>query len=187
MTRFPRLNAALDYAADAHQNQSRKGTSIPYLSHLMGVSSLVIEHGGDEDQAIAGLLHDVLEDCGAEHEQPIRDSFGDRVATIVVDCTDGVPDASGAKPPWRERKLTYLQHLERVSDDTVLVSACDKLHNARAIVTDLGAGEPVYERFTAGRDGTLWYYQALTDLFRRRLGDSHPLAIELTNTVSRMV
>src|SRR4051794_11465583 len=104
MNRFPRLHAALDYAADAHQNQARKGSAIPYLSHLLGVSSLVVEYGGDEDQAIAGLLHDVLEDCGAQHADPIRQQFGGRVLRIVEALTDGTPDATGQKPPWRERK-----------------------------------------------------------------------------------
>src|ERR1700742_1058831 len=104
MHSFPRLHAALDYAAEAHQAQARKGTAIPYLSHVLGVASLVIEHGGDEDQAIAGLLHDVLEDCGPEHASVIRRDFGERVLSIVESCTDGVPDAQGNKAPWRERK-----------------------------------------------------------------------------------
>lgn len=187
MQRFPRLHAALDYAAEAHQNQVRKGTSIAYLSHLLGVSSLVIEHGGDEDQAIAGLLHDMLEDCGIEHEAAVRDRFGQRVASIVLACTDGTPDASGKKPPWRERKEAYLAHLKSTPEDALLVSACDKLHNARAIATDLASGEDVFARFTGGRDGTLWYYRSLAETFAERLGSDRPLVIELAATVHRMV
>jgi len=144
MIRFPRLAAALDHAAEAHGSQARKGTEIPYLGHLMGVASLVIDHGGDEDQAIAGLLHDVLEDCGAEHEASIRRAFGDRVADMVLACTDGTPDEAGAKAPWTERKRLYLRHLESAADETLLVSACDKLHNARAIAADVAAGEDVF-------------------------------------------
>jgi GTP pyrophosphokinase len=186
MQRFPGLHAALDYAADAHQTQVRKGTAIPYLSHLMGVASLVIEHGGDEDQTIAGLLHDTLEDCGLEHEASIGARFGDRVLAIVRDCTDGTPDDQGLKPPWRARKETYLTHLATASDDALLVSACDKLHNARAIATDLACGEDVFTRFKGGRDGTLWYYDSLATTFAERLGENRPLVIELKATVARI-
>ncbi|MBU1376319.1 MAG: HD domain-containing protein [Alphaproteobacteria bacterium] len=186
MQRFPNLPAALDYAADAHQHQSRKGTTIPYLSHLMGVASLVIEHGGDEDQAIAGLLHDVLEDCGPHHQQPIRDRFGERVSNIVLACTDGVPDARGEKPPWRTRKETYLDHLRHAPEEVLLVSACDKLHNARAIATDLSSGEDVFARFTGGRNGTLWYYRGLAEIFAERLGRQRALVTEIISTVDRV-
>mgnify|MGYP000879238093 CR=1 FL=1 len=187
MHRFPKLHAALDYAAEAHQAQSRKGTNIAYLSHLMGVASLVIEHGGDEDQAIAGLLHDVVEDCGPQHEPIVRRRFGNRVADIVLACTDGVPDESGQKPPWLKRKQAYLDHLKHdVSDDALLVSACDKLHNARAIAADAAAGHPVFERFNAGRDGTLWYYKSLQAVFAERMGPEASLPIELRWAVERM-
>jgi (p)ppGpp synthase/HD superfamily hydrolase len=185
MQRFPRLHAALDYAAEAHQNQVRKGTSIAYLSHLLGVAGLVIEHGGDEDQAIAGLLHDILEDCGLEHAAPIGDRFGERVLGIVQACTDGTPDASGKKAPWRERKVAYLAHLTSTPVDALLVSACDKLHNARAIATDLASGEDVFARFTGGRDGTLWYYRSLVDAFADRLERDRPLVVELAASPPR--
>jgi GTP pyrophosphokinase len=99
----------------------------------------VLENGGDEDQAIAGLLHDVLEDAGPEHTAAIRERFGERVLAIVDACTDGTPDATGKKTPWRERKQAYLEHLETIDADALLVSACDKLHNARAIAMDLGS------------------------------------------------
>jgi GTP pyrophosphokinase len=174
-------------AADAHQTQARKGSAIPYLSHVLGVSSLVIEYGGDEDQAIAGLLHNVLEDCGIEHAEPIRERFGARVLSMVEACTDGTPDATGQKAPWRERKQDYLKHLEIVAQDVLLVSACDKLHNARAIAGDLASGQDVFARFKGGRDGTLWYYQSLLAIFEDRLGRDAPLVIELRWTVVRML
>ena len=185
MHRFPRLHAALDYAAEAHQAQLRKGTNTPYLSHLLGVASLVLENGGDEDQAIAGLLHDVLEDAGLEHAEVIRERFGDRVLAIVEACTDGTPDAVGNKAPWRHRKQAYLDHLEAAQQDAVLVSACDKLHNARAIAMDLASGADVFARFTGGVDGTVWYYQTLVGAFSRRLGVGHPIVLELGSTVER--
>lgn len=185
MQRFSRLHVALDYAAEAHQAQARKGTSIPYLSHLLGVASLVMEHGGDEDQVIAGLLHDVLEDCGPEHLDRIQELFGAKVLAIVRACTDGTPDSSGQKAPWRDRKERYLEHLRDAAKEALLVSACDKLHNARAIALDLAVGEDVFARFTGGRSGTLWYYQSLVEVFRARLGASNPLVIELVATVLR--
>lgn len=182
-----RFAAALAYAALIHRNQRRKGTDIPYVSHLMSVSALVMEFGGDEDLAIAGLLHDALEDCGAWHESVIRANWGDRVADIVRACTDGVPDVQGQKAPWCERKKKYLAHLETVDDAGVLlVSACDKLHNARAIAADLKSGEDVFGRFKAGRGGTLWYYAELVRIFRKRLGDGSALVRQLEAAVNEM-
>jgi (p)ppGpp synthase/HD superfamily hydrolase len=173
-----RFSRAVDYARIAHAAQVRKGSDIPYIYHLLGVSSLVIEFGGDEDQAIAGLLHDTIEDCGAAHEAMIRAQFGDAVANIVVDCTDGTAegkashtDPEARRRDWSERKLAYLAHLKAAPEPTLLVSACDKLHNARAIVQDLEnpeLGTRVFDRFTGGRDGTLGYYQALAEIFTAR-------------------
>jgi len=170
-----RFSDAVDYVRIAHAAQFRKGSNIPYIYHLLGVASLVIEFGGSEDQAIAGMLHDTLEDCGAAHEAMIRAQFGDTVANIVKACTDGTAEgkASHTDPEpkrrdWIERKLAYLEHLKTASEQTLLVSACDKLHNARAIVQDLedpDVGTRVFERFTGGRDGTLGYYQALAEIF----------------------
>lgn len=177
-----RLTAAFNLAAELHAPQFRKGTKIPYISHLMSVSALVMEYGGDEDQAIAGLLHDVVEDCGAQYLDVIREKFGTRVATIVAACTDGVPDANGEKPDWRQRKDAYLAHLEHADADILLVSAADKLHNARAILSDLRTiGPAVFERFKAGREGTLWYYSRLAEIFLARLPG--PLSSELSRTV----
>jgi (p)ppGpp synthase/HD superfamily hydrolase len=169
---------ALDYAREQHASQTRKGTQIPYLSHLLGVSALVLDHGGDEDQAIAGLLHDVIEDCGEQHEAAVRERFGERVARIVLACTDGTHegkaalDTPGAKfADWHRRKLAYLAHLRHADADALLVSCCDKLHNARTIVADLEdptVGAKVFDRFTAKREGTLRYYHGLSDIFTSR-------------------
>lgn len=173
-----RFTRAVDYARIAHAAQVRKGSNIPYLYHLLGVASLVIEFGGNEDQAIAGLLHDVIEDCGEAHEPIIRAQFGDAAADIVLACTDGTAegkstraDAEAKKADWLARKHAYLAHLVQAPDDVLLVSGCDKLHNARAIVQDLESplvGVAVFERFTGGRDGSLWYYRALADIFTAR-------------------
>jgi (p)ppGpp synthase/HD superfamily hydrolase len=178
VTLTERFTRAVDYARIAHAAQVRKGTCIPYLTHLLGVAALVIEHGGSEDQAIAGLLHDVIEDCGEAHEAVIRAQFGDTVARIVRACTDGTAEGKGAfatpeekKADWLRRKQEYLKHLAEEDDEVLLVSGCDKLHNALAIVQDLEdptVGVKVFERFTGGRDGTLWYYAALRDVFIKR-------------------
>lgn len=158
-----RYSTALAYAALKHRGQVRKGTSIPYLSHLLAVSGLVMEYDGDEDEAIAGLLHDVIEDVGREEAPVIQARFGARVLDIVLGCTDS---DTFPKPPWRERKERYLAHLEEASASVRLVSCCDKVHNATAILSDLDrVGPAVFERFTAGRDGTLWYYRGLADKF----------------------
>ena len=187
MHRFPRLHEALDYAADAHNGQLRKGTEIPYLGHLLGVCSLVLDYGGDEDQAIAGLLHDVVEDCGEQHLAVIAERFGTRVASIVEACTDGAADASGVKAPWKQRKEAHLAHLGEAPAGTILVAACDKLHNCRSVVADLRTiGPAVFERFKAGRDGTIWYYQSLLAIISRRLGPNHPIVAELTAAVALM-
>ena len=166
----PRFLRAFQFAAEKHAGQARKASTIPYIAHLMGVTSLVLEAGGDEDLAIAALLHDVVEDCGgAPMLKEVRQRFGKRVAHIVEGCTDSDTDP---KPPWRERKETYLQHLKSADADTRLVSAADKLNNVRSILTDYREiGESVWARFNGGRDGTLWYYRALRDEFRRGKGN----------------
>ncbi|MBV9330547.1 MAG: HD domain-containing protein [Alphaproteobacteria bacterium] len=176
----------MSYAAVIHGRQKRKGTDIPYISHLMSVSALVMEYGGDEDQAIAGLLHDSLEDVGREQEEIIRANWGDRVVGIVKDCTDGVPDIRGRKGDWNIRKRSYIAHLRTAAADALLVSACDKLHNARAIVADLRAGHDIFSLFKAGRDGTQWYYRALLEVFVERLGEDSAVVKELTAAVSEL-
>lgn len=173
-----RYTRAVDYARVAHAAHYRKGSGIPYIYHLLAVSSLVIEFGGSEDQAIAGLLHDVIEDCGADHGPRIRAGFGDNVARIVIACTDGTAeeksehaDAEAKRLDWVRRKQAYLTHLAEADDEVLLVSGCDKLHNARAIVQDLedpSVGGQVFERFTGRREGTLWYYRSLQGIFAAR-------------------
>jgi len=178
-----RFNEALQFAESAHQSQRRKGTTIPYVAHLLAVTAIVLEHGGDEDQAIAALLHDAVEDQGGlEMEKTIRTRFGDRVATIVMHCTDAVEEP---KPPWRERKEVYLSKLPGKPREALLVSAADKLHNARSILADYRQiGEKLWIRFRGGRDGTLWYYRGLADGFATSLPGS--LATELSRVVSEL-
>ena len=163
----PRLELAFRYAAKKTAGQTRKKTRVPYISHLMAVASLVLEWGGDEDVAIAALLHDVVEDCGgAPRLGEVKRKFGPRVAKIVEGCTDSFTDP---KPPWRERKKAYLERVKHEDAETRLVSAADKLHNVRTVLTDYRQhGESIWKRFNGGRDGTLWYYRALSDEFRRR-------------------
>lgn len=163
----PRFKRAFLFAAEKHASQTRKASSIPYIAHLMGVASLVLEFGGDEDMAIAALLHDVVEDCGgAPMLKEVRRRFGARVAKIVDGCTDSDTDP---KPPWRERKETYIRHLKAADAETRLVSAADKLNNARSILSDYReTREAIWVRFNGGRDGTLWYYRSLLDEFLRK-------------------
>ncbi|HEV2396887.1 MAG TPA: HD domain-containing protein [Candidatus Sulfotelmatobacter sp.] len=161
-----RFQRAFEFAADKHGKQTRKASTIPYVAHLIGVASLVLEAGGDEDLAIAALLHDVVEDCGgAPMLREVRRRFGNRVAHIVDGCTDAY---AVAKPPWQERKVSYINRLKTESADTRLVSAADKLNNVRSILSDYRAlGESVWSRFNGGREGTLWYYRTLRDEFLR--------------------
>jgi (p)ppGpp synthase/HD superfamily hydrolase len=163
----PRLQKAFRYAAEKHAGQTRKQTPVPSLSHLMAVSSLVLEGGGDEDMAIAALLHDVVEDCGGMPRfREVRKLFGARVAKIVEGCTDSFSDP---KLPWIVRKNDYLQRLKHEDAETRLVSASDKLHNVRTVIADYRRdGESIWKRFSGGRDGTLWYYRVLNDEFQRR-------------------
>jgi GTP pyrophosphokinase len=163
----PRFLQAFVFAAEKHKGQTRKASTIPYIAHLMGVASLVLEAGGDEDLAIAALLHDVVEDCGgAPMLKEVRRRFGPRVAKVVDGCTDA---DTYPKPPWRERKEKYIRHLKTADADTRLVSAADKLNNVRSIVSDYRViGESVWSRFAGGREGTLWYYRTLLDVFLQR-------------------
>ncbi len=174
---------ALVFATRAHAKQLKKGTSVPYAAHILGVASLVLDAGGDEDLAIAALLHDVVEDCGgAPRLKEIRRSFGKRVAHLVDGCTDTDQDP---KPPWRKRNEDYLKHLRTVDTDTRLVSAADKLYNARMILADYREiAEAVFERFSGKREGTLWYYQALVKDFRR--GKRNRLTDELERVVTEL-
>lgn len=178
-----RFEEALIFATRLHADQTRKGTTIPYIAHLLAVVSLVLEHGANEDEAIAALLHDAAEDQGGKATlEEIRVCFGDTVAEIVAGCTDSwtIP-----KPPWRARKEAYLAHLRQASASVRLVSAADKLHNARTILSDYCAlGESLWSRFTGGKEGTLWFYRALVQV----LLETGPtvLAEELDKVVSEL-
>ena len=159
-----RFNEALSYAESLHREQKRKGTDIPYISHLLIVSSLVLENGGNEDQAIAALLHDAVEDQGGESRlTEIRQKYGNTVAQIVADCTDAWAEP---KPEWKVRKVNYIQSLKKKSQSSLLVSLADKTHNAEAILQDYNEiGDALWARFTAGKEGTLWYYGQLSKQF----------------------
>jgi GTP pyrophosphokinase len=174
----PRFLRAFLFAAEKHSGQTRKASTIPYIAHLMGVASLVLEAGGDEDLAIAALLHDVVEDCGgAPMLKEVRRRFGSRVAKVVEGCTDADTDP---KPPWRDRKEKYIRHLKTADADTRLVSAADKLNNVRSILSDYRAmGDSVWSRFNGGRQGTLWYYRTLLNVFRRHRGNRITRELEL--------
>jgi 5'-deoxynucleotidase YfbR-like HD superfamily hydrolase len=168
-----------------HGGDVRKGTTIPYVSHVLGVASLALEHGANEDEAIGALLHDTVEDATGDSESvrtEIRRRFGPAVLDIVDGCTDA---RTKPKPPFRERKERYIAHLPEASPSVRLVSAADKLYNARAILSDYRAiGEALWARFNGGRSGTLWYYRALADAFRT-LGPGR-LAEELDRVVSEL-
>lgn len=167
-----RFGEALCLAVGLHRRQARKGTAIPYASHLLAVAASVLEHGGGEDQAIAALLHDAIEDQHSS-ERPedlkaeIRRLFGREVLDIVLACSDS-PSADKTLE-WEARKQAYVAHLAHVSDAALLVSLADKAHNARALLRDYEAqGEALWSRFSGGREGTLWYYRALVEAFRGR-------------------
>lgn len=179
----PRFLAAFQFAAQKHDGQTRKAKSVPYLAHLMSVSSIVLEAGGNEDCAIAALLHDVVEDCGGRPMlREVEDRFGPDVARMVEGCTDSFEDP---KPPWRQRKDEYLSRLSNENSDTRLVSAADKIDNARSVLRDYRIhGEAVWARFNGGREGTLWYYRALADEFNRSPADM--LNSELERIVSEL-
>jgi GTP pyrophosphokinase len=163
----PRFSDALAFANEVHGAQLRKGTTIPYIAHLLAVAALVIEAGGSEDAAMAALLHDAVEDQGGRAMlDRIHARFGAEVAEIVEACTDA--DVA-PKPPWRERKEAYVAAIPHKSKDALLVSLADKVHNAGAILNDYREiGEPLWSRFNGGRAGTLWYYRALADALRGR-------------------
>lgn len=180
-----RLTAAFDYARRLHRKQTRKRTKITYLSHLMAVAALVIEHGGTEDQAIAALLHDAIEDQNHHGSVPgqIEKRFGSKVRALVEACSDS---QGPKKEEWRLRKEAYLKHLACAPGNVCLISAADKLHNARAILADYRAiGRKVWRRFNAGQKDQLWYYNSLVKAFRRAdpRGRSRPIVDELDRVV----
>jgi len=178
-----RFEEAITFATQLHAKQLRKGTTIPYIAHLLAVTALVLENGGDEDEAIAALLHDAIEDQGgAATREAIRRRFGNRVVAIVEGCTDA--DVT-PKPPWRARKEAYIAHLREAPASVRLVSAADKLHNARAVLADYRVlGEALWRRFHGGREGTLWYYRSVVTALRE--GGTNALIEELDRVVTEL-
>src|SRR2546423_9397297 len=187
---LPDFESALTFAARLHSAQSRKGSDTPYIAHLLSVAALVLENDGGRDEAIAALLHDSIEDQGNDYpgggaaalRAKIAGDFGRQVTAIVEGCTDAdtIP-----KPPWRERKEAYLAHLATAPESVRLVSAADKLYNARSILKDYRElGEATWSRFLGGREGTLWYYRALVAVFSKFA--PHPLVVELERTVREL-
>ena len=181
---------ALEFAAEKHRRQNRKGTTVPYVSHLLSVAGLVLESGGGEDLAIAGLLHDAVEDAkdmtGEQMSDCIRSEFGDRVADIVDGCSDAKSSPGGSKPPWKSRKKAYIKHLSSASIDVLRVSIADKVHNARSIATDQDRfGAVVWDRFTSTSEESRWYYTSLRDIYKERINDSY-LIKELDIAIARI-
>jgi (p)ppGpp synthase/HD superfamily hydrolase len=176
---------ALGYAAELHLRQRRKGKGQPYVGHLLGVAAIVIQHGGGEDEAIAALLHDAVEDQGGlPRLGEIREKFGERVAHIVDGCTDSY-EVSGEKQEWGERKRAYIERVAHESADVRLVSAADKLANARDILSDFRAeGDVIFSRFKGRKQGTLWYYRTLVNVFRE--AGATPLIEELDRVVTEL-
>jgi (p)ppGpp synthase/HD superfamily hydrolase len=180
-----RFVEALGYAAELHLHQRRKGKGQPYVGHLLGVAAIVIQHGGGEDEVIAALLHDAVEDQGGlPRLGEIREKFGERVAHIVDGCTDSY-EVSGEKLDWGERKRAYIERVAHESADVRLVSAADKLANARDILSDFREqGDAIFQRFKGRKQGTLWYYRTLVNVFRE--AGATPLIEELDRVVTEL-
>ena len=170
LTTTDRFASAMAYAYQVHSGQRRKGTGIPYIAHILGVTAIAMEYGADEDQSIGALLHDAAEDGGGEATlAEIRARFGDAVAEIGLGCSASLVEDPEDTLPWQERKENYLAHLESASQSVCLVSAADKLHNVRSIIRDYHEhGEAIWDRFQGSRDGTLWYYETVADTLIRR-------------------
>lgn len=173
-----RFSRAVEYAIAAHLGDVRKGTSIPYISHLVQVAGLVLEFGGTEEEAIGGLLHDAAEDAGGEATlADIREAFGPEVEQVVRENSDSITDSKAEKAPWRERKEQYIAAISHKSESALIVSICDKIHNARSLITDTRAlGPSHWSRFNATREDSLWYYQSLVKAFQQRVPDCPRLA-----------
>jgi (p)ppGpp synthase/HD superfamily hydrolase len=179
-----KFDEALQLASHLHREQARKGTQIPYISHLLSVSAFVLEYGGTEAQAIAALLHDAVEDCGGKPTLvKIEAQFGQEVAAIVEACTDSFEE--GPKRGWKERKEEYLQHLRDCDSASLIVVAADKLHNLTAIQRDLRLeGATLWSRFNAGPDDQLWYYQSVIKILKKRI--DNPIVSNLKETFEKV-
>jgi (p)ppGpp synthase/HD superfamily hydrolase len=181
------ITEALRIALDAHDGQTRKGTAIPYISHPLGVASLVLDGGGSGDEVAAALLHDAVEDGGEELMPVIRDAVGDGVLAIVLECSDAVVPKGADKPEWWQRKRAYIDSVPRKSPSAIVVTTADKLHNARSILTDLRAsGDDMFSRFTGEREGTLWYHRAITDALASHPSTPSRLLDELRGAVAEI-
>ena len=168
-----KFDAALAYASTLHRSQSRKGTAVPYISHLLAVCSLVLEHGGDEEQAIAALLHDAVEDQGGlETSREIAERFGSGVSQLVLACTDALPAVGEEKLPWEERKFAFIERIPKLPARAHLVIACDKLHNLACLIADLQRdGRATLSRFSQpARLG--WYYTTLANALAPHLAQA---------------
>ena len=175
---------AFFFAETLHRGQYRKQTSIPYVYHLLSVAALVGEYGGSEAQVAAALLHDAVEDQGGQETlTAIEQRFGSDIATYVLSCTDCL---ISPKPPWRERKEAFISRVARLPGEVKLIVAADKLHNMLSLLRDhRQTGDMLWQRFTGGRDGTLWYYQAVTEELTKDW--DHPILAELCETVQRLL
>lgn len=179
-----RFTNAMTYAIFVHKSQNRKNTNVPYISHLLAVTSIVLEEGGDEDLAIAALLHDSVEDQGGmDRLIDIRLHYGERVANIVEACSDSF---TSPKSPWKIRKDYYLEHLKTADEDVLLISLADKLHNSSTICRDFQKeGEKIWGRFNGGKEGTIWYYKQLVEIFIK--SNKYPILInQLQENVTRI-
>ena len=163
ITLSDRFFTAVVYATTLHRDQVRKSTTVPYICHPLGVAAILIEAGANEDQIIAGLLHDIAEDCGGEPRlEDIEKLFSKEIAEIVRGCSDSLTESESNKAPSRERKEAHLKHLETASHDVLIVTAADKLHNARAIATDLEInGSALWARFNLDQESIIWYYKSV--------------------------
>jgi len=183
MTYSPRIVDAFTMAYDLHREQFRKGMDVPYITHLAAVASLVGDYGGNEDQFIAALLHDAVEDQGGDQTlERIRDRFGTTVADYVSGCSDSntVP-----RPAWQQRKEAFIQRIGDAHPDLKLIVAADKLHNARTTTSDLyESGRKVWAKFNGGKDGSLWYYAEMVRALSH--GWTHPILRELARTVDAL-
>ncbi len=179
-----RFEDARVFAFQLHKNQYRKQSKIPYISHLLAVTAIVLENGGSENQTIAALLHDAVEDQGGyDTLHQIKSRFGEEVELIVEGCTDAYVDP---KPDWKERKSAYLEKIKQAEESVLLVSLADKVHNARSILKDLQSTEiNIWDKFNGGKEGTLWYYQSLIEIF-----ESCPyqdLLADLRRTIEKII
>ena len=186
-----RISAAFALAALVHEKQKRKSTDIPYISHPMAVAAQVSVWGGSEDQFIAALLHDVVEDGGAQYMPVIEEHFGKHVLDLVMACSDAAPQRGQPKGAWIERKEKYIANLRSAADEVLLISAADKWHNLASILADAKQlGEVVFDRFirqdferTDKKKMVLWYYKELLAVYRER---NVPVVVELENLLSEI-